>query len=818
MQENIEEFLDFKNNTRQELRILYNYTILHTKFSAIALKTFYILQSDTIVSFDDQKLTISEILYNCDDFLEFIDDDLCSFIMCNTFISKNNLGFGHIISSEKLTDFFSKSDVVNVNFYIEPSEKVLRLVNLGILPPFISKISTEFIKLNRNTFKHLISENLDVSELMTYGDLDNCEIGLISDRILKDPIFEKACKTHIEEQGILNNTMQIIASLCNINKKSNISNRSYLHSKYCGEHFNEIYVPFAEFKAIGSITALESYLIYLSRKKNLNDDLNDISIALISEKFESLNTKKYCEKIDSKHGIDIDSSFYCSLSPLDNNFNYKPVEKSLSAQILDLVFKKNLRIKFDDFSFRNLAELSTESYFESVIVDYVREIVKSGLKIPKNEFLNNVASVLDFINQNNPDLYEEKVKKCKIEYFSNDQPTNHMDSLICSLDALGSSIFISSLDPMELCFKDNEECTKDQNTNLKVNEKDIAETDHKYNEASSKSNIESNKNSKINETKRLSSELTLKSYTESNKNLTANEFRVYETERLGNEPCLTSNIKGNKNSKVDEIRIPVADQEHKALPIKLNNERNITPFIDFSLHRWLTDQESNILMEEYLNLYDVDKISSNFLLMKKPSEKINRFFIDNANKIQSKTVRSKICCKFDISIDLSAYSDAEIKEILSNTENVFILRTFLMQKKIPKKFICKLFQNISDDKMQIIVKESLSGSTTDDFLIKMLETLCKMYEFRHIFDILISVVRLKRLGPTKYVQTYFIDLLKSMYVEDSYIPCFESLYAELLKYEDSVIKSNNDIILGLVAKCAAAMEKETFFGNIKQNK
>ena len=104
----------------------------------------------------------------------------------------------------------------------------------------------------------------------------------------------------------------------------------------------------------------------------------------------------------------------------------------------------------------------------------------------------------------------------------------------------------------------------------------------------------------------------------------------------------------------------------------------------------------------------------------------------------------------------------------------------------------------------------------DDFIAVLFETIFKKYEFSHLFKYLIAFLELKRIPLTKQIQVYFIDLLKSMYIDESYIPLFNVLYEKFLDYDDTQIKSTNDKILVLIAKCASAMDKETYFGNIKR--
>lgn len=761
----IEEFLCFSRNSNQDLKILYNYTVLATEFTLDSLKTFYILNSETIITFKTQKITISEILYNCEQLLSKIADDLYSFILCNTFISRNYLNHEQIISKERLNDFCKKENWIKnqkIEYYIPGTERIINLINSGLLPTFISNVLPESLKLSKNTFKYLMNYQINIAELMNYTELDNDSINIISEKLLTDSVFKKQCSNFIEDQGILNSTMQIIASLLNIFRKSNFSDRSSLHPKYCGLHFENVYIPFSEFKAIGNsfnlegfLGRLELYYIYLSHKKNLEDDLNDISIALA--------TKNEPEQlIFSREGnLDI------SLTPLDDSFEPEHYHRSTSAQILDLVFKNELFIAFEPYSFRNLNELSTESYFGKIINFYARNIIENNIKIPMNDYLKKVSLILEFLK--NSFLQQEEVfpKRLKTEI--------RLDNLIVA-------------------------CNNQKNLEYK----DLGNIYKNEEEHSNRGGIICNEVA-----------CSLDTFATS---MLFSSLNCEDIQDI-NVPC--NKYQSNDNNMLEEIKdktiskIPLKFQE-LSTEIDKNNTKIIEiPYIDFKTCKWMTEEETILLMEHYIKLHDINTISENFISLKSSTENINRYFVENLAELQNKLRKLIICCKLEIPFNINSYSDQEIRQALIESNFLFPLRNFIMTKKVLKKTIHKLFEDISHEKLEIIIREAFESNTSDDFIIVMLENMCKKYDFSHIFRDLIYILKMKKINLARFIQSYFIDLLKSMYLVESYIPLFEELYAEFLNYEDVLIKSNNDKILVLIAKCASAMDKETFYGNTK---
>lgn len=740
----IESFLYFDQNEKQDFKVLYRYSILPSKFTSVFLKAFYSLHSNTFVTFENQKVNVTEIMYNCDGFLNQISDDLCVLILCNIFINRNQLDLEHIISDEHFKIFCSKENWIKnqeLVFVLPNTKRIVRLIENGVLPLFLVEISMVPVKINNDTLEYLINKDINIPELMTCKGLNDNSIDLISDQIIKNQLFKKKCEIFIEDQGILNPTMQIIASLLNISKKSLITDFSHLHSKYCGTHFDNIYIPFNQFKSIGNISnpreylsRLEVYYVYLYHKKSIKDDLEQISIALTSRE-ESIDCKlKYNENIE------------LSLTPLNDGFKSETVNRSVSAQILDLVFKNNFLIDFEPYSFQNIHELACEPYFERIIKVYARNILVNKIHVPMNAYLTDASIILNFLQNSEIEVSENYSKRPKVEMdhdnkfsliSSTTQPTVNNISL-CKLRPCNPKNLINS-DSKEIYTQPNEiECSLD-----------------------------------LFPTSILFSSLDFK-----------------ESQNYCSISCSLPEFK------VHNCRIPL---------------------VDFSTCSWLSENEKNLILSRYVDLYNINQIVSNILQVENSSQKVSEFVNQNFCKIFNKTDKLKIQCKFEISIDSSQYNEREIKEVLNEVTNLYSLRTFIMTNKVPKKIITKLFDNLSDSKLEHLIEETLVSSASDDFIVVLVETISKKYEFSHLFNHLIYYLNLKRPIITKYIQLYFIDLLKSMYIDESYIPLFQKLYEKFLNYEDSQIKANNDKILILIARCASAMDKETYYGNIKQN-
>lgn len=418
----IAQYLEVDSNNIKDFKLLERFAYLHKTYPEEEIEEFYAHFSFYILDFKVQKITITEVLYNSKDFMNSIGNNLFFQIIANWFIMKNDLSNQFLVADTSLDQFFidlgNKRSVYT--YLIESSERVIELVKAG-------KLSATMLEpdLNRKKgpFGFSVNEKASVEALTECNTLSFDEIKSILRRIANDRRFASECKRFIEEKGILNETMQIIASFCNIKKAPKSINTREIYRYYCQSHFGTIYRPFECFEPIGKLTRHEVYFIYLFHKQELKEDLKDALKALKEDEVGLQPMELDCDMLNWRG------------------------ERSIKASIFDLLLKKNLEISFDSQVFRLLNELTTESYFSDFCQLHAKDIIENRIFPCLPSCLRDSYSIIKHLKLQHRDNRIEEVKRQR-----RDLSKEETNEIKCSLDTLQSLILFSSqettLEPM----------------------------------------------------------------------------------------------------------------------------------------------------------------------------------------------------------------------------------------------------------------------------------------------------------------------------------------------------------------------------------
>lgn len=424
--ERLEAFLQFDQRERLHIETLHNYSILHTRFSIQEIKAFYFCHCTEVLGFARERpgveeTTVAEVFARCESLLECLDDTFYCCVLANLFVVRNHLS-AETIKCEYDLDRFNnflaaQSDLDSMRRSV-PTQRASRCVREGMVTPLMFSGDYRSIELTKSTFLHLVGNCADIPSLMTY-DLNDLEIRVLTEALLKNPKLRQECSKFIEDQGITSTTMQIIASLCGICKKSKNVDYSRIQSTHCAKHSSKLYIPLSSFEGSDDVSQAKAYWMYLSNRTSIEDNLEDIIELLRSDACASTTgppVEKSCES-------------HTSLG-LPNPFGMG--EKSVFAKILDLVLKSGLKLDFDRDVFRFLSELSHEPYFSEVCRKYGRDIVDSGIVISGCPYLDEVRQIVEYAGLKSGQ-------------------NSDRDSDDCSFDTLGSLALASSLE--SLCKK-----------------------------------------------------------------------------------------------------------------------------------------------------------------------------------------------------------------------------------------------------------------------------------------------------------------------------------------------------------------------------
>lgn len=365
----LEEYLGIASEGIHNLEVLEKYANLHTKYSLFDIQIFYEKYSYHLVNFGPQKITLTEIFYNCEEFMSHTSVSLFLQISSNWFVVKNGLLQSLQDSGSELYSFLTGLDCDHpYSYLIKRSDKAIELAKQGRIFPFMVECGPEDIPLNKHSFSYLINRKIDISSLMAYSGLSIEEIKLLVKKLVNNRQFLNDCKKFIESNGVSNETMLIVASLCQYNTLLDGTHSQNIHKYYCSRHFDHIYLPFSAFHSVLEMTSLEVYFLYLSHKASIRNDLEDIFIAIKTS----------------------DATFH-----IDTNLTVK--ETSIQACILNLVFSENLQLAYDPDVYKYLSELPNESYFQTICKKFAKEIIEDRLIHPIPDCLGDLMTILAYL-------------------------------------------------------------------------------------------------------------------------------------------------------------------------------------------------------------------------------------------------------------------------------------------------------------------------------------------------------------------------------------------------------------------------------------
>jgi len=405
----LEEYLEISNDSPKELSLLQKYSKIHQNYCLSDIEAFYSLHRYTNVNFQLQPSKLAEILYHCTDFMDSVPTDLFARIACDWFLIKNSL---LDCAAQAPWEFLISQGPRLASgplVLIKSTERVVGLVNTGRLLPFMTTCSPGQLKLSTPPLGYLL-DHKDIPSLMAYPALTEEDVALLVERIVGNHSLSYRCRGFIMTQGILSDTMMLIASICGLKAPVRCRISPRVHSYYCGKHFSGIYVPFSAFAPVFELSALEVYFIYLYHKADISDDLQDILEAVkgAGDICSDLNLGEV-----SVHSDSLDLEMRSVQSTLDSEMRSPQQDRlelegrSVQSHLLDLVLSKGHRPEYDTDLFKYLPELEEKSYFVEVCKAYARELLESNVfhRIPSAlceardvlRYLRSVASdVIDF--------------------------------------------------------------------------------------------------------------------------------------------------------------------------------------------------------------------------------------------------------------------------------------------------------------------------------------------------------------------------------------------------------------------------------------
>ncbi|KAM0680752.1 hypothetical protein GINT2_001025 [Glugoides intestinalis] len=427
----IAQYIEIDSKGTKEFKLLERISYLHKAYSEEEVTIFYNKFALHMLDFNVQKITITEVLYNSKEFMNSINNNLLFQIIANWFIIKNDLSEQFLFAGTSLTQFFIalRNKRATYKHLIEKNKRTVELVKLGKFSSYMLETGENDLSLNKSTHECFINKQISIQDLMDDNPLPFDETKHLLRRITSDRRFAAECKRFIEENGILNETMQVIATLCNIEKVPRNINTGEIYRYFCKTHINTIYRPFKCFKPIGKLTRYEVYFLYLFHKSDLKEDSKDILKALQTDE------------------MDFD------LKEIDSDVPDLRKGRTIKAAILDLLLKQTFEIPFDKKVFRLLDDLRAESYFEDFCQLYAKDIIENQVFSSLPSCLLGANSIIKHLKLQNRDNSIGEVKRQRKSPYKED-----LNEIKCSLDTIQSLILFSSQEdaPEYTCLSEKE--------------------------------------------------------------------------------------------------------------------------------------------------------------------------------------------------------------------------------------------------------------------------------------------------------------------------------------------------------------------------
>ncbi|KAI5149237.1 hypothetical protein ENBRE01_0787 [Enteropsectra breve] len=439
---------------------IYELSLLHNLHSMDQILTFYLANRDTVLLLEDKTTSsLPEVFCYSNELLEAMDSEFYSLVLLDSFITRNNLELAtftdvnsvlqdsqyqdptqQMKTAAKCLRAYIEANEEKFIFKLVPSEKELRCVEDGYLPPMMYLLKDE-LKLTKNTFKYLITKEIDVPSLMAMELSDEMHEPLYI-RLHSDKKFASKCKNYISEQEVINTTAYIISVFLNLELSGKNIDYNIIDRIFCCKHTEALNIPFSHFKDLMEVTKQEIYLLYLHSKRNIAGDLKELDILFSDEKIHneivSSSMQEGCFN-DDFSGTNIESQL-----PLMSPIVKEPslcLSPSINAlvQILDLALAQGLNIRPGPVLLSLLHYLDKKEYFDKIYDKYAKEIVRNSILIPsKIEAHKNIERVLEYIDKN--DHISEPLGASHKLFKKN----KCVDA--CSFDTIDDELLLTSLD------------------------------------------------------------------------------------------------------------------------------------------------------------------------------------------------------------------------------------------------------------------------------------------------------------------------------------------------------------------------------------
>lgn len=402
----------------------YSYSILiafHTLpvyFKGNEIFQFYNEYRDATLRFTDNiTISLAEIFFRCQPLHAAIDDYFFSVIYTRYFALLNSIDIAGFSTTGSF-DFYGfnthleKISETTALSKIPCSDRVVRLINSEQLSPFMfENINSAAIRIHQCTFSFLLAAGVDVSSLMVYNFSSPEEIRRLSRKMKTTPTLRKQCAEYIEDQGVINTTMFIIASLLGLKNSLNSTKMidcSSIANLFCVEHGSALYRPFSSFRDSSDGSRCELYYSYLRPKRCLDADISDIR-----EVFDEISIA------DKEEGIILpgrQSDRAESVLSLADEYGQHSLSflSSLSAgecagqrcsemgilNILQLTLERDVDFGFHCKAFDVLMDFPASHTLQQKFRRYCKEIIQSGIDTGSgrhSELFSAIRTILDYL-------------------------------------------------------------------------------------------------------------------------------------------------------------------------------------------------------------------------------------------------------------------------------------------------------------------------------------------------------------------------------------------------------------------------------------
>lgn len=290
-----------------------------------------------------------------------------------------------------------------------------------------------------------------------------------------------------------------------------------------------------------------------------------------------------------------------------------------------------------------------------------------------------------------------------------------------------------------------------------------------------------------------------------------------------------TDLKEGLSSELDYKQLATSQPEDAPIDTAVNPTKDVLitanmPFLDFTIHVWLSNDSKLVLLEEYFQHFNINQLIDNIHTLDLDSFSlpfISNWLIDSLEQLNCKVKKGITMCSLGMEITSDMFTKSEVKSIYKVTKRLFSLYKILVvdDTRVYLPYLKKMMNSLSLSEENTLQSEMNSeiflNSVSLEFSIIYIQAVCPKYDLTCIYKQLDQLLDRFQSKIALTIQKYIIHQINELFIDEKYLDLISRLYKKMLAIPDIKIQKGNEKILALIIKSANMLGKSIFVGNIK---